>query len=186
MTGIIFWILVVIGFFYVVSIFNRLISSKNIVKNAWSQVEVQLKRRHDLIPNLVEVAKMYMQHERETFEAVIRARAQVLAISSDKISNHSRLENNLSDALQSFYMVTENYPTLKANENFLKIQDELTTTENRIGYARQFYNDAVMVLNNITEMFPTNIIAGMFNFKPAEFFEIKVSKEREAPILENI
>ena len=144
------------------------------MKNAFSQIDVQLKRRYDLIPNLVETVKGYAAHERETLEAVTKARQQAIDVSGlDSIKERARVENMLTQTLKSLFAVSENYPDLKANENFLKLQEELTTTENKISFARQYYNDSVMQLNNKTEMFPSNIIAGMFNFKQAEFFEVE-------------
>lgn len=162
---------------FVVGIYNGLVRLRNQVKNAWSQIDVQLKRRHDLIPNLVETAKGYMTHERETLENITKARN--LATNASGVGNQAKAEGQLGQALSSFFLVVENYPDLKANENFLALQEELTSTENKIGFARQFYNDQVMQFNNKTEMFPSNIIAGMFNFKAAEFFEIEDAAERE-------
>jgi len=164
----------------VVGMFNALVRLRNQVKNAWAQIDVQLKRRYDLIPNLVETAKGYMTHERETLEAVIKARQQAIDLSGG-IADQAKAENMLSQTLRSLFAVSENYPNLKANENFLALQEELTSTENKIGFSRQFYNDQVLSLNNKTEMFPSNIIAGMFNFKQAEFFELEEAEEREAP-----
>ena len=169
------FLLFVTGF--VVTIFNGLVRLRNQVKNAWSQIDVQLKRRHDLIPNLVETAKGYMTHERETLENITKARN--LATGASGVGNQAKAEGQLGQALSNFFMVVENYPDLKANENFLALQEELTSTENKIGFARQFYNDQVMGFNNKTEMFPSNVIAGMFNFKAAEFFEIEDAAERE-------
>ncbi len=168
--------LVVIVF---ISIYNGLVSQRNRVKNAWSQIDVQLKRRHDLIPNLVETAKGYMKHEAETLKAVTEARAN--AASAGSVKESSVAENMLSRALAGFMAVVENYPDLKANQNFLALQEELTTTENRIAFARQAYNDDAMFLNNKIEMFPSNIVANSFNFKQAEFFEIENESEKSAP-----
>lgn len=164
---------------WVVGIYNGLVRLRNAVKNAWSQIDVQLKRRHDLIPNLVETAKGYMQHERETLENITKARN--LAQNASGPAEAGKAEQGLSQALSNFFVVVENYPDLKANQNFLSLQEELTSTENKIGFARQAYNDSVMVFNNKTEMFPSNIIAGMFNFKQEEFFEIEDATEREVP-----
>ncbi|HDP36150.1 MAG TPA: LemA family protein [Candidatus Hydrogenedentes bacterium] len=171
-------ILVVIAL-WIVGIFNGLVRLRNAVKNAWSQIDVQLKRRHDLIPNLVETAKGYMTHERETFEKITQARN--LAQKASGPAEQGAAESGLSQALSNFFVVVENYPDLKANENFMQIQEELTSTENRIGFARQAYNDAVMVFNNKIEMFPSNIVAGMFNFTKSDFFEIEDAAEREVP-----
>lgn len=168
---------------WVISVFNALIRLSNAAKNAWSQIDVQLKRRHDLIPNLVETAKGYMKHERETLESVIQARnlAQSASQKAAGPAEQGMLESGLSKALSNFFVVVEQYPDLKANQNFLALQEELTSTENRISFARQAYNDAVMVLNNRIEMFPSNIVAGLFNFKKQAFFEIESPAEREVP-----
>lgn len=164
---------------WVVGIYNGLVGLRNAVKNAWSQIDVQLKRRHDLIPNLIETAKGYMQHERQTLENITKARN--LAQQAKGVGEQAQAEGGLSQALSSFFVVVENYPDLKANENFLQLQEELTSTENKIGFSRQAYNDDVMRFNNKIEMFPSNIVAGMFNFKQAEFFEIEDATEREVP-----
>ena len=152
---------------------------RNAVKNAWSQIDVQLKRRHDLIPNLVETVKGYASHEKDTLERVISARN--FAMNASGPGEAGRAEGALSGALKSLFAVSEAYPDLKANQNFLALQEELTSTENKIAFSRQAYNDSVMQYNNKTEMVPTNIIAGMFNFKPSEFFEIELPEERETP-----
>ena len=156
--------IIVFTFLAVVAIYNRLVSLRNRVKNAWSQIDVQLKRRHDLIPNLIETAKGYMQHERETFIRVTEARAKAMgAGSTGSLKEIAQAETTLSEALAKFLLTVENYPELKANENFLRLHEELTSTENRIAYARQAYNDDVLALNNKVEMFPSNIIASIFN-----------------------
>jgi LemA protein len=164
---------------FVIAIYNSLVRLRNQVKNAWSQIDVQLKRRHDLIPNLVETAKGYMKHERETFEAITKARSQAMGAKS--VSEASKAEGALGEALSKFMLVVENYPDLKANQNFLSLQEELSSTENRIAFARQNYNDQVLFFNNKIQMFPSNIIAGMFSFSKRDFFEIEVAAEREAP-----
>ncbi|MDH3196941.1 MAG: LemA family protein [Candidatus Krumholzibacteria bacterium] len=179
MAGLIFLGLLVVAVVFFVGIYNSLVGLRNRVKNAWSQIDVQLKRRHDLIPNLVETAKGYMKHERETLTAVTDARAR--AMGTDGVAARGQAETQLSAALSKFMLVVENYPDLKANENFLSLQEELTSTENRIAFARQSYNDQVLFYNNKIEMFPSNIIAGMFNFAGEEFFEIEDASEREAP-----
>ncbi|HOW52844.1 MAG TPA: LemA family protein [bacterium] len=171
----------VILFLAIIGIYNGLVGLRNRVKNAWSQIDVQLKRRHDLIPNLVETAKGYMQHERETFIRVTEARAKAMGAGSGSVKDVAQAESGLSDALAKFLLTVENYPELKANENFLRLQEELTSTENRIAYARQAYNDDVLLYNNKIEMFPSNIIAGMFQFLKSEFFQIENAKERETP-----
>lgn len=164
---------------WVIGIYNGLVQLRNAVKNAWSQIDVQLKRRHDLIPNLVETVKGYMEHERGTLEAVTKARN--LAVNAHGVGEQAKAEGQLQQALSNFFVVVEQYPDLKANTNFLSLQEELTSTENKIGFARQAYNDSVMQLNNKIEMFPSNIVAGMFNFETAEFFEIEEPTERQVP-----
>ena len=157
--------------FWVVVVYNGLVVLKNRVKNAWSQIDVQLKRRCDLIPNLIETVKGYAAHESATLENVVKARQQAINVGDD-VKNRAEAENALSGTLKSLFAVAENYPDLKANQNFMQLQEELTSTENKISFARQFYNDAVMAYNNKKEMFPTNIIAGVFNFENRDFFEI--------------
>lgn len=171
-------ILVVVVAMVAMGMYNGLVRARNQVKNAWSQVDVQLNRRHDLIPNLVETVKGYMTHERETLEAVVRARQQAVQITGD-IADKARVENQLSQTLRSLFAVSEAYPDLKANTNFLALQEELASTENKISFARQFYNDAVLSLNNRVEMFPTNIFAGMFRFTQEKFFETETPEARQ-------
>ncbi len=163
----------------VIGIYNSLVRLRNQVDNAWSQIDVQLKRRHDLIPNLVETAKGYMRHERETFEAITKARSQAMGAKS--VSEASKAEGALGEALSKFLLVVENYPDLKANQNFLSLQEELSSTENKIAFARQNYNDQVLFFNNKIQMFPSNLIANMFNFTTRDFFEVELAAEREAP-----
>jgi len=177
--GIIILGLIALGIILVIGIYNSLVRLRNETKNAWAQIDVQLKRRHDLIPNLVETAKGYMQHERETLENITKARSR--AMGAEGVGNISKAEGELSGAMARFFLVVENYPDLKANENFLALQEELTSTENKISFARQNYNDQVLFYNNKIQMFPSNIIAGMFAFKPGEFFEIEEPSEREVP-----
>jgi LemA protein len=164
---------------FVIAIYNALVRLRNQVDNAWSQIDVQLKRRHDLIPNLVETAKGYMKHERGTFEAITEARSK--AMGARNVSEASKAEGALGEALSKFMLVVENYPDLKANQNFLSLQEELSSTENRIAFARQNYNDQVLFFNNKIQVFPSNIIAGMFAFSKRDFFEIEAAAEREAP-----
>jgi len=164
---------------FVIGVYNALIRLRNQVDNAWSQIDVQLKRRHDLIPNLVETAKGYMKHERETFEEITKARSQ--AMGAKNVSEASKAEGALGEALSKFMLVVENYPDLKANQNFLALQEELTSTENRISFARQSYNDQVLYFNNKIQMFPSNIVASMFSFTERDFFEVEVAAEREVP-----
>jgi LemA protein len=163
---------------FLVGMYNGLVRARNEVGNAWSQIDVQLNRRHDLIPNLVETVKGYMNHERETLEAVTKARQQAVNITGS-IEDKARAENQLSQTLRTLFAVSENYPQLKANENFLALQEELTSTENKIGFSRQYYNDSVLNLNNKIEMFPTNLFANAFNFKKAAFFEVESAEVRK-------
>jgi LemA protein len=161
--------------------YNGLVRLRNQVKNAWAQIDVQLKRRHDLIPNLMETVKGYMKHERETLEAVTNARNLAQKAVGTGVGSQAKAEGELSGALSKLLAVVENYPDLKANQNFLALQEELTSTENKISFSRQYYNDSVLTYNNKTQMVPSNIIAGMFGFKHGEFFEVTVAAEREAP-----
>ncbi|KPJ52511.1 LemA [candidate division TA06 bacterium DG_24] len=177
--GLIVLAVVIVAVFGFIGIYNSLIQLRNRVKNAWSQIDVQLKRRHDLIPNLVETAKGYMKHERETLENVTQARSR--AVGAGTVGEKSKAEGALSGAIGRFMLVVENYPDLKANQNFLALQEELTATENRIGFARQSYNDQVLFFNNKIQMFPSNIVAGMFSFRAEEFFEIEEEAERAVP-----
>jgi LemA protein len=179
MAALIFLGVVALAVFIFVGIYNSLVQLRNRVKNAWSQIDVQLKRRYDLIPNLVETAKGYMVHERETLTAITEARAR--AMSAGSVHDKGPAEAQLSGAISRFMLVVENYPDLKANQNFLALQEELTSTENKISFARQAYNDAVLFFNNKIEMFPSNVVAGMFNFRPQEFFEVEEPAQREAP-----
>ncbi len=173
--------IVVILLIMMVATYNSLVRLRNRVKNAWAQIDVQLKRRHDLIPNLVETAKGYMTHERGTFEAVTKARNLAQQAVGAGVGAQSKAEAGLSGALSRLLLVVENYPDLKANQNFLALQEELTSTENKIGFSRQYYNDSVLRYNNKTQMFPSNMMAGMMGFKASEFFEVEAAEEREAP-----
>ncbi len=162
-------IVVVVLLAVVVLLFNGLVGAKNRVKNAWSQVEVQLKRRMDLIPNLIETVKGYAAHEKSVFENVTKARAAMLG--AGNAHDAAVADNMLSGALKSLFAVAEAYPDLKANANFLQLQEELSGTESKIAYARQFYNDSVMEFNNKVQMVPNNMIAGLFGFKEEAFFD---------------
>jgi len=173
--------IVVILIIVLASTYNSLVGLRNQVKNAWAQIDVQLKRRYDLIPNLVETVKGYMKHERQTLEAVTKARNLAQKLSDSGAAERGKVEGELSNALARLLAVAENYPDLKANQNFLALQEELTSTENKISFSRQFYNDSVLRFNNKTQMFPSNIVAGMFSFKTGEFFETAAPAEREAP-----
>ena len=173
-------IIVILLIIFVVQ-YNGLVGLRNQVKNAWAQIDVQLKRRHDLIPNLVETVKGYMQYERATLEAVTNARNIALKASSAGAGERAKAEGELSSALARLLVVVERYPDLKANQNFLALQEELTSTENKISFSRQYYNDSVLKYNNQTQMFPSNVIAGMTGFRPGEFFETSAAEERAAP-----
>jgi len=170
-------IAVVAGWFIVT--YNGLVRLRNQVKNAWSQIDVQLKRRYDLIPNLVETVKGYAAHEKETFERVIRARQR--GIDASTVKDQAEAENMITGALRQLFALAEAYPELKANQNFLALQEELSSTENKIAFSRQYYNDAVQTFNTRQEMFPANLVASMLGFQPAEFFEIEEASQREAP-----
>jgi len=171
--------LAVVLIFVVIGMYNSLVTARNEVKNSWSQIDVQLNRRHDLIPNLVETVKGYMKHEAGTLEAVTQARQQAVNLSAGTVEEKARVENQLSSTLRSLFAVAESYPDLKANQNFLALQEELASTENKIGFARQYYNDSVMRLNNRIEMFPTSVLAGMFNFQKSTFFEVETPEVRK-------
>jgi len=175
---------------YAVGVFNSLIALRNRYKNAFSQIDVQLKRRYDLIPNLIEVAKGYMAHERNTLEAVVQARNQAVAAQQRAAANPgdpaamsglSAAEGQFSGVLGRLFALAENYPDLKANQNMLALQEELTSTENKVSFARQAFNDAVMHYNTQREVFPASVIATAAGFAPAQLFEIETPKEREAP-----
>jgi LemA protein len=167
---IILGVIVVIALFLVV-IYNRLVSLRQTVNQSWSDITVQLKQRHDLVPNLVETVKGYAAHERQTLEAVTAARTNAVQAQQAGPAQQAQAENVLSGALRQLFALSENYPDLKANQNFLSLQEELTSTEDRIAYARQFYNDSVQKYNTKIQTFPTVIVAGMFNFSKREFFE---------------
>jgi LemA protein len=182
-------VLILVGLFFVTR-YNRLVALRERYRNAFSQIDVQLKRRYDLIPNLVEVAKGYMKHERETLEAVIQARNQASKAEKKAAANPGEpqsmkallgAEQVLTGALGRLFALSEAYPDLKANQNMLSLQEELASTENRVAFARQSYNDAVMQYNTLRETVPTNIVANAFNFGRAELFEVEIEQEREAP-----
>jgi LemA protein len=172
MAHMVLWILlaiVVILLLYVIVTYNGLVKLRNRIANAWAQIDVQLRRRYDLIPNLVETVKGYAKHERQTLEAVTQARAN--AINAQGVAAQAQAENQITGALKSLFAVAEAYPDLKANQNFLNLQEELSGTEGRIAYARQFYNDSVLQLNTKVQSFPSNILANMFGFREHEYFE---------------
>src|SRR5262249_38646149 len=173
---------VVLLAFWVIGSYNGLVSLRNQVLNAWRQIDVQLKRRHDLIPNLVNTVRGVMDFEKDTLTAVMEARAK--AVSATGPADAAAKENQLTQALGRLIAITENYPQLKANENVKMLQEELTGTENKIGFARQFYNDIATKFNTAQQVFPTAIFASMLGFKPAELFEISDAKEREVPVVD--
>ena len=162
-----------------IGIYNALVQLRENVKNGWSQIDVQLKRRHDLIPNLVETAKGYMAHEKSTLENVIKARQQ--AVDASNMKDKQAAENFLSSTLRSLFAVTENYPNLKADQQMRQLHEELTSTENKITFARQYYNDEVNRLNTAVQSFPNNVIANAFNFGKREFFELEDASEKKVP-----
>jgi LemA protein len=168
------WVWVVIGVggvlvLYAIATFNRLVLNRNRIDNAWSQIDVQLRRRYDLIPNLVETVKGYAAHERQVFENVTAARSA--GIAAKTVAEQAQAENQITQALRQLLAVVENYPDLKANQNFLSLQEELTATEGRIAFARQFYNDQVLTYNTLVQQFPSNVIAGLGSFDVREYFE---------------
>ncbi|MFB0564707.1 MAG: LemA family protein [Candidatus Aminicenantaceae bacterium] len=180
MGALILWILLILIVVVIlggVGIYNRLVRLRNRCENGWAQVDVQLRRRYDLIPNLVETVKGYAKHERGVFEKVTEARAK--AINASTVKEQGQAENVLTGALKSLFAVVENYPELKANQNFMMLQEELAGTEGKIAYARQFYNDTVMKFNMKQQVFPSNIIAGLFNFKEKDYLEIEEPEARE-------
>ena len=160
---------------WIIWTYNLLVSLRHRIENAWKQIDVQLKRRHDLIPNLVESVKGYMKYEQDTLEKVLEARSK--AVSSTGVRETAEAENLLTQSLGRIFALMENYPELKANENVLRLQEELTTTENQIAFARQYYNDLVMRFNMRQEVFPSNLIAGFFRFQPGEFFSVPESEK---------
>ena len=178
------WVIVLIAIFVVlvgivVAIYNKLVRLRNRAENAWAQVDVQLRRRYDLIPNLVETVKGYAAHERETFEEVTKARTA--AQQAQTVPQQAQAENLLTQAIGKLFAVAEAYPQLRATENFQQLQAQLAETEQKIAIARQVYNDAVLTYDNALETIPTNIVAGIFNFKPREYFEVEEPAAREAP-----
>ena len=191
MTGfIVFLVVVVVLVFWAIGMYNRLVTARNAFKNAFAQIDVQLTRRYDLIPNLVETAKGYLRHERETLEAVIAARNSAVAGlkaaaanpgDAAAVQNLSGAENQLGAALGKLMVVVEAYPDLKASANMMQLSEELTSTENKVSFARQAFNDAVMSYNNARETFPSSIIAGTFAFQPAQLLELPKPEMREAP-----
>jgi LemA protein len=188
--GLVLLLIIIAAAVFFVASYNRLIAARNAFKNAFAQIDVQLTRRYDLIPNLVEIAKGYIKHERETLEAVIQARnaayAGLKTAAADPgdaaaVKQLSGADAQLGGALGRLFAVAEAYPDLKANQNMMQLSEELTSTENKVAFARQAYNDAVMSYNNLREMFPSSIVAGMFAFQPAQQLDIAKPEAREAP-----
>lgn len=179
--GVVIGIVAIIAL-WVMATYNRLVVLKNRIENAWHQMEVQLQRRYDLIPNLVETVKGYAKHEKEIFEKIAQARAAAMGAKTP--AEKAQAESELTAALKTLFAVAESYPDLKASQNFLALQEELTTTENKLAYARQAYNDTVYLFNRTIQMFPTNIIASMFGFKPYEYFNVETPEARKAPKVE--
>jgi LemA protein len=179
------WILIallVVLVFWAIALYNRLIGLRNQVLNGWRQIDVQLKRRHDLIPNLVNTVKGAMEFERDTLTQVMEARAR--AVSASGPADAARKEGELTQALGRLFAVAENYPTLRSNENVKMLQEELTSTENKVGFARQFYNDIATRFNTSQQTFPSNMFASMLGFKPAELFELTDANERQVPAVD--
>lgn len=174
--------LVVLGalVLFVVLLYNSLIRLKNQVKNSWAQIDVQLKRRNDLIPNLVETVKGYMKHERELLQNITKARSAIMK--AETVEKQAEASNMLSDTLKSLFAVSENYPDLKANQNFIQLQEEITGTENKIAYARQHYNDMVMVFNTKIQSFPNHLLAGMLNFSQEKMFEAAEEEKKNVSV----
>ncbi len=190
MSTIILLVVLAIIVFYFVGIYNGLITLRNGYKNAFAQIDVQLTRRHDLIPNLVETAKGYLKHERETLEAVVKARTAAVSGLSDAKANPgdpeamkklAGSENQLTQALGRLFALSEAYPDLKANQNMMQLSEELTSTENRVAFSRQAYNDAVLAYNNKREVFPNSFVSNLFHFQPAQPLEIEDPSKREVP-----
>lgn len=186
----IFLAIVVVVVVYAIGIYNNLVNSRNRVKNGFAQIDVQLTRRHDLIPNLVEAVKGYMKHERETLNEVINARNSAVSnleaakadpANAEAVKKLGESEGALGSALGRLFALAEAYPDLKANQNMMQFQEELATTENKVSFARQAFNDSVMAYNNAVENFPNSIVAGMFNFEPASFLEIESEEKRAVP-----
>lgn len=178
--GIIVIVAVAVVVLLVILLYNRLIRLRNQVQNAWAQIDVQLKKRTDLVPNLVETVKGYVKHEKDVLENVTKARSQVVHAKS--VSGKAKASNMLSDTLKSLFAVSESYPDLKANQNFLQLQEELSGIENKIAYARQFYNDIVMRFNTAIQTFPNNMFAGMMNFKEEPLFEVKEAERKPVQV----
>ena len=165
---------------YIIIVYNSLIVLRNRINNAWAQIDVQTKKRYDLVPNLVETVKGYAKHEKTVFEDVTKARTAIMQ--AKDVKTKAKAENMLSGALKSLFAVAENYPNLKASQNFMQLQEELSGIENKIAYARQFYNDSVLAFNNKIQVFPANLIAGMFSFKQKDYFEIEEAARKNVKV----
>ena len=179
------WTIIVVGVAVIalavfIGVYNSLVRLRNEVKNSWAQIDVQLKRRTDLIPNLIETVKGYMKHEKDVLESITKARADLMK--SDSIKDKAKASNQLSDTLRTLFAVSENYPELKANQNFMMLQEEISGTENKIAYARQHYNDTVMFYNTKREVFPSNIVAGMFKFNQEDLFSAPESEKEPVKV----
>ena len=177
-TWVLIGVIVLVAILFI-ALYNNLVQKRIRFRAAWSQIDVQLKRRYDLIPNLVETVKGYAAHEKDTLARVVEARNRAMAAGT--MQEHAQAENMLTGALRQLFALAEAYPNLKANENFLQLQEELTSTENRIAFARQHYNDSAAIYNTARETFPGSMIAGLFHFHPQEYFEIDIPQQREAP-----
>jgi len=177
----VYWILIIIGILvlYIIIAYNRLIVLRNRIENSWSQIDVQLKRRYDLIPNLINTVKGYVTHEKTVLTELTKLRSQLV---SGSMNQKAKASNQITDALKSIFAVAENYPQLKANENFKMLQEELSGTESKIAYARQFYNDSVMSYNNKIQGFPSNTIANIFRFNEKEFFKVEESEKKNIKV----
>ncbi|MCC7518753.1 MAG: LemA family protein [Verrucomicrobiae bacterium] len=177
--AVIFVAILVLTLLWVAGTYNALVRLRNQIENAWAQIDVQLKRRHDLIPNLMETVRGYAKHEQGTFEKVTQARN--MAMNASGVKARAEAENMLSSTLKTLFAVSEAYPELKANQNFMQLQEEVASTENKIAFARQFFNDSTMTYNTRIESFPVNLIAGIFHFVRRDFFEVAADAERAAP-----
>jgi LemA protein len=182
MLGLVLLVVIALVVFWAIASYNRLVGMRNQVLNGWRQIDVQLKRRHDLIPNLVNAVRGSMDFERDTLTAVMEARSKALTATGP--ADAAQKEGQLSQALGRLLAVAENYPTLKSNDNVKMLQEELSGTENKVGFARQFYNDIVTKFNTAQQVFPANVFAATFGFKPAELFEITNATERDAPVVD--
>lgn len=174
-------VIVLLVVLYVISVYNKLVQFRQRVRNAWAQIDVQLRRRYDLIPNLVNTVKGYMAHERETLEGITNARTRAMSAGGD-VAAQADAENALSGALRTLFAVAENYPQLKADTNFRQLQEELSNTESKIAFSRQFYNDTVQRYNSYIEMFPSNLVAGAMGFTASEYFDLEGEPEARSPV----